>query len=72
MQIVDDPNNPQTEDNTLPKYQAVWRAQDGMVQGKAVKRMATSGWRDDKDDTIALAERMNGHCFRGYFPKPQE
>ena len=74
MEIKDSPNHPKSDTATEPMFMAVWRGPDepgtGPMTGKMVKRMVNSGWRptSEQEDLTALAQRMNGQLFRGYFP----
>lgn len=58
IEIKDDPRFPKGGRNTLPLYAAVWTRDEKEIG---------SGWRNDKADVIALAERMGGYVVRGYF-----
>lgn len=67
VELKNHPAHPQTKENTVEKYCAVW-PKTVYQNEKPVQKQVGSGWRDDYEDAVTLAIRMNGYVMRGYFP----
>lgn len=65
--VKDHPTHARDVKNTVVKYCAIW-PKTVMKDGKETQKNVGSGWRDDYEDTAALALRMGGYVMRGYFP----